>query len=73
MFKNLKSIESIPQLSKDIIEVDNDSKARHYGSKFDRSEIDGGEVDNEIKKKGQKMSKSKNLFKSKNCLNLKKR
>ena len=50
--------------------VSSDSKAGRDGNKLNESEIDdnevgGGEIDNEVRKKCQKMSKSKKSFKSK--------
>ena len=58
---------------KGVVGVDNNSRARHDGSKlngseFNKSEVDGGEFDSEIGKKGQKRSKSKNLSKFKKTL-----
>ena len=60
-----------------VVGVGGDSKAGHNRNKLDGNEIDsnefnGGKVDNEIKKKSQKMFKSKNLFKSKKLLKSKK-
>ena len=70
MLKTLGSTECLTRLGKSVVGVDGDSKAGHNGSKLDRTEIDdgeigGGKVDNEVGKKDQKTSKSKNLFKSK--------
>ena len=46
------------------VRVGDDSRAGHDGSELDEDEVDGGEVrDNEVGKKVQKPSKSKNLFK----------
>ena len=61
----------IAGLRKGGVGVGGDSRAERGGSKIDRSEIDNVEIDSneikvdEIKKKDRKMSKSKNLSKSK--------
>ena len=75
MLKTSRSTELTTQPGEGVIGVNSDNKARRNGSKlnrseFDRSEIhdvkvDSGKIDNEIRKKGQKMSKFKNLLKSK--------
>ena len=45
--------------------IGGDSKAGRSGSEMDDVEVDGGEIDvDEVGKKAQKTSKSKNLFKS---------
>ena len=70
MLKTLGSTESLTRLREDVVEIRYDSRAGHDGSKLNQSgindsEIDGGEVDDEFRKKGQKMSKSKKSSKSK--------
>ena len=72
MLKTSGSTESTTWLGKGRVKVGGNSRAGYDGRyKFDRSKIDDGEIDgykdgdNEIGKKGHKMSKSKNLFKSK--------
>ena len=65
-----ESTKSTTQLGQGVVGVGGDSRAIHDANKLKRSEIsdgkvDGGEVDNEVGKKGQKTFKSKNLFKSK--------
>ena len=64
----LRSTESAIQFWEGIVGFGGDSRAGHYGSKIDDDEINGGKIDDEVGKKGQKTSKSKNLFKSKNGL-----
>ena len=65
------STEFLTRPRKGGVGVGGDSRVGCDGSGLDGSEIDGGEVDgNEVgddkgRKKVQKMSKSKNLFKSK--------
>ena len=75
--KSLESTESTTQLGKDIFRFDSDSRVGHDINKLDKMEIDdgkvgGGKLDNEIGKKDYKTSKSKTLFKSKNCFSKKK-
>ena len=70
MLKTSGSTESLTQLGEGLVRVEDDSKAGYDGSKLNKSEIDdgevgGGEVDDEVEKKGQKTFKSKKLFKSK--------
>ena len=70
ILKTSKSTYFKTRPKKSVVGVDGHSKAGHDGSKLERSEIDNGEVggtevDDEVGKKGQKTSKSKNLFKSK--------
>ena len=78
MLKTLKSTESLTKPKKGRVEIDVDNRAGYNESELDESEIDNGEVDsnkvgdNKISKKGQKTSKSKNLFKSKNLSKSKK-
>ena len=51
---------------KDRVEFGDDKRARCYGGKLDDNEFDGSKIeDDEIGKKGQETSKSKNLSKSK--------
>ena len=78
ILKISESTESTTQPEKGVIGISDDSRARRNrnkldGSELDRSEInnsefDGGKVDDEIGKKGQKKSKSKKLSKSKKTL-----
>ena len=71
MLKISRSTESLTQHVKGGVGVGGDSRAGHERSELDKSEIDGAEVDgikvkdDEIWKKVPKMSKSKNLSKSK--------
>ena len=66
MLKNSKNIESKTQLGKGRVGFGDSSRARRDGSELDRSRIDADEVrDDKVGKKVQKLSKSKNLFKSK--------
>ena len=59
------SIKSV-KLKKSIVGIDDDNKARCDRSELDRDEIDSCKVGNdEIGKEVQKISKSKNLSKSK--------
>ena len=73
MLKILGSIKSVTQLKKGVIGVDGESRIGYDGNKLDGSEIDdgkigGGEVNNNVGKKGQKTSKFKNLSKSKKAI-----
>ena len=74
MLKTLSIKSAKPKKSG--VRIGVDSKARRDRSKLDGSrinniEVDGGEVrDDEIGKKGQKISKSKNLSKSKKTVEL---
>ena len=75
MLKTLGNTESTTRPGEGIVGIGGDSRVGCDGSKLDRNEIDrseidngeidGGKIDDEIGKKGQKTSKSKNLFKSK--------
>ena len=68
MLKTSGSIESKTRLGEGRVRVDDSSRAEHGGdwSKIDDNEVDGNEIeDNEVEKKVQKLSKSKNLSKSK--------
>ena len=72
MLKTSESIEFTTQPGKARVEVDSDSSPKRDGRyKLDRSKIGGNKVDggeggdNKVEKKGQKIFKSKNLFKSK--------
>ena len=71
MLKTLESTESKTQPGEGGVGVDGDSKARHGKNKIDRSgkdnvEVDGDKVEvDEVEKKVQKSSKSKNLSKTK--------
>ena len=68
--KTSGSIESLTQVGKGRVGVNGDNKVGYDGNELDRSEIDSGKVndefdnkiDNEVRKKCQKTSKSKNLF-----------
>ena len=62
MLKTLNT-ESV-EFKKGWIKDDSGSKAGHDGSEIDRSGMD----DNEVRKKGQKTSKSKNLSKFKKMI-----
>ena len=58
------------RLGEGLVGVSDDSRVGHDESKVDKieiddSEVDGSKIDDEVEKKGQKTSKSKNLFKSK--------
>ena len=70
MLKTLNTKSAEPR--KSIVGVSSDSKARvdrgkPDGNEINNSEVDGDEIgENEVKKKSQKTSKSKNLFKFKN-------
>ena len=72
------SYESLTWPGKGRVEVGDNNKAGRDGSKLDENEIDNNEVDSgkigddEVGKKGQKTSKSKNLFKFKNLFKSKK-
>ena len=74
MLKTSGSTESSTRARKSEFGVDGDSRAGRDRSKLDRSRIDNGEVeddkvgDGEIRKKVQKLSKSKNLSKSKKTI-----
>ena len=73
MLKTLGSIESSTRLKECVVRVGVDKRARHDRNKLDGSEmddnkVDGGKVNNEVGKKGQKMSKSKKLSKSKSTV-----
>ena len=69
--KTSRSIEPSTQPSEGVVGVDGDSKAKRDASKLDGSklgsnEVDGDEVEvDEVGNKLQKMTKSKNSFKSK--------
>ena len=69
MLKISGIIKSTTRLGKGVVGASGDSKARHDKSKLDKSEIGDNEVDNEddnkVEKKGQNLSKSKNLSKFK--------
>ena len=71
MLKTLESIEPLTKPGEGVVEVGDDSRARGDVSKLDRSEfgsdeVDSGEVEiDEVGKKVQKTTKSKNLSKSK--------
>ena len=66
ILKTLESTDSLTRPRKGRIRVGGNSRARHDGNEVDGSEVDDGEVrNNKVWKKGQKTSKSKNLFKSK--------
>ena len=78
ILKTSGSIESTTRPGKIVVGVSDDSRARcnrnkldkseFDGSEIDNNEVDGGKIDNEIGKKDQKMSKSKNFSKSKKIL-----
>ena len=71
MLKTSRNIESTARFGEGGIIISGDSKVGCNGSEYDKSKIDSGEVDgnkvgdNEVEKKVQKMSKSKNLSKYK--------
>ena len=70
ILKTSRSIKSTTRPGESVVGVDIDSRAGCDGSKLDGSEIDdgeagGGEVDDKVRKKGQKTSKSKKLSNSK--------
>ena len=67
MLKTSRSTKSIIRLGENVVRVGGDSRTRCDKSKLEKSEINDGEiddneVDDEVRKKGQKTSKSKNLF-----------
>ena len=77
MLKTPKNTESSTQSGKAVVGVCGDSRAGRDRSMLDKSEIDNGEVssrefDDEVGKKSQKTSKSKNFFKSKKSSKFKK-
>ena len=66
MMKILGSIEFLIQLEKGRIRVGGNNIAAHNGNKLDKSEIDnkevgGDRVDDEVRKKGRNLSKSKKM------------
>ena len=70
ILKTLGNTESITQPGESVVREGGDSRARRNGSGLDKNEIEDGEIDDnevgdKIGRKGQKMSKSKKLFKSK--------
>ena len=69
MLKNSGNIESTTQPREGKVVVGGDNRAERNGSKFDRSRVDDDEVDdksdNEVGKKSQNSSRSKNLSQSK--------
>ena len=65
MLKTSESIESLTRPEKGGVGFDGDSKTRRDNSKLDESGIGDNKVDNEIRKKGWNLTKSKNLSKSK--------
>ena len=71
MLKISRSIESTTRPNEGGVWVCGSSKAKRDGNKLDRSKINNSEMiegeirDDEVKKKVQKLSKSKNLLKSK--------
>ena len=76
MLKTLGSPEPLTRHGKSGVGVGGGSRARRYrseldGKKIDYGEIDGGEIgDDKIGKKVQKLSKFKNLSKSKKTIGL---
>ena len=79
MLKTSGSTKPSTRPEKGVVGVGGDSRARRDASKLDRSELDGGEVDSgevdggevevdEVGKKVQKTTKSKNLSKSKKAV-----
>ena len=69
--KTSESTESLTRPGKGGVGVSGDSRATRDGSEIDGSEIDSGEGrDDEVGKKAQKLSKSKNLSKSKKTVGL---
>ena len=76
MLKTLESIKSLIRPRKCGVGINGDSRvvrdgSELDGSKVDNGEVDGGEVeDDEVGKKVQKLSKSKNLSKSKDMVGL---
>ena len=66
MLKTSGSTESLTQSGKGGVKVGGDSRARRNRNELDRWKVNSDEVENdEIEKKVQKLSKSKNLSKSK--------
>ena len=64
MLKTLSTKSAKPRKSR--VEIGGGSRAGHDGSEIDSGEVDDGKVeDDKVEKKVQKMSKSKNLSKSK--------
>ena len=69
MLKTLGNTESMTNHEKGQVGFSGDSRARCNGNKLDGNKINGDKVgDNKVKKKVQKLSKSKNLSKSKKTL-----
>ena len=74
MLKTSRSIESTTQPGEGVVGVGSNSRARHDKNKLDKSKLDGSGIshnevddkgDNEVRKKGRNLSKSKNLSKFK--------
>ena len=76
LLKTSKSTESITRPGEDKVGVGGSRRAEYNGSELDGNRIDGNKVDggkvrdNEIEKKVQKLSKFKNLSKSKKIVRL---
>ena len=74
MLKTSESIEPLTWPGESVVGVGGDSRARRDANKLDRNELGGNEVDggevkvDEVGKKVQKTTKSKNLSKSKNTV-----
>ena len=73
MLKTSGSIEFLARPREGVVGLSGDSRPGRDGSKLDRSEIDdgefsGGEVGDEVGKKGQKTSKFKKSSKSKKII-----
>ena len=71
ILKTSRSTKSLTRPGKSKVRDGGDSRTRHDGSEIDRSEVDGGKGgDNKFGKKAQKLSKFKNLSKSKKTVRL---
>ena len=74
MLKISRSTKPLTWLGEGVVGVGGDSRARRNTSKLDESKLDGNEVDggdvevDKVGKKVQKMTKSKNLSKSKKAV-----
>ena len=74
--EDFKGTQSLTRLEKDGVGVSNSSRAKRDKSELDRSKIDNNEIDDsevgddKFEKNVQKLSKSKNLFKSKEIVRL---
>ena len=71
MLKTSGSTEPLIQLEEGVVRVDGDNRTGRGGSEIDGNKFDGGEVEvDEVGKKAQKTSKSKNSSKSQKMVGL---